>query len=224
MFHLQAACANCIMQQATNNISRLKRTLNISLSYNSNSFSIRHYSRKHHATLTKSQLKRYCDILGVPVNASEAKIRQSFFKKSFLLHPDRNKHPTASQMFNEVSEAYQALLNYKKQSDHHHHHHQTAGGWHKDKSAQFRPWYQTHRKSPPPPPSFHQKFKPETPDELAFDNSQTGDSSGIFRHHSQASNWCDETHQKLFAKAVALKKMNAKRGKKDDGNESCVLM
>ena len=189
-----------------------------SQSFHNNS-SKRCYSRKHRS-LTRTQLKKYCDILGVPVNASEGKIKQSFYKKSLVLHPDLNRSSDSSERFNEVSDAYQALLNYKKQTEHQH---TATASWHKDKSPHFRPWFQTHRK--PPPQSSHQKVNSEARNshEPVFDSNENigSETSAAFRHHSQASGWCNDNYRKQLAEAFSQKKN--KQIKKEE-NESCVLM
>lgn len=63
------------------------------------------------STHSNMQIKAYCDLLGVPIHASEAKIKQEFYKKSMMYHPDRNPgNEGAAQLFGEINEAYQALM------------------------------------------------------------------------------------------------------------------
>lgn len=51
----------------------------------------------------------YYEILGVPRNADEKAIKESFRKLALKYHPDRNKEPGAEEKFKEVAEAYAVL-------------------------------------------------------------------------------------------------------------------
>lgn len=55
-------------------------------------------------------IKKYCDILGVPVNASVDDIKKAYRKKAKLLHPDLNKSPDAEEQFVILNEAYEYLI------------------------------------------------------------------------------------------------------------------
>lgn len=73
---------------------------------------VRHESlqvfKRFHST---GRQKKHLELLGVPANASEAKIKQAFYKKSLLHHPDKNPgNPKSVKLFAEINEAYQALM------------------------------------------------------------------------------------------------------------------
>jgi len=53
-----------------------------------------------------------CEILGVPIGASEEDIKRAFRANAARLHPDVNKAPNAEQKFKELNEAYQFLEKY----------------------------------------------------------------------------------------------------------------
>ena len=198
-------------KEATNKITYL---------YSHNSLR-RNYSETHHTLLTRSQLKRYCDILGVPINASEAKIKQSFYKKSFLVHPDKNKSSVSGQKFNEISEAYQALLRHARLGGHEHH---TPIAITKDGSKHVRPWFQSHRK----PPSSHRRYASEVKDAEAASHhfSDKSDSSFNTEHHSQAGGWCHQNYREQLKEDYVKRKLMRKQSqdKVNSDNSYCVLM
>jgi curved DNA-binding protein CbpA len=49
-------------------------------------------------------------MLGLSKNASEDAIKEAYRKKAKLFHPDMNSNPDASDIFIEITEAYQYLL------------------------------------------------------------------------------------------------------------------
>lgn len=51
----------------------------------------------------------YYDALGVTQHATPTEIKKAYRKKSFALHPDRNKDANASQEFERVQDAYDTL-------------------------------------------------------------------------------------------------------------------
>lgn len=74
--------------------------------------------RRFQSTFSNIQLKNYCDLLGVPVHASEDRLKQAFYKKSLQYHPDRNPgNIVSAKLFAEINEAYQALLVNKREVD-----------------------------------------------------------------------------------------------------------
>lgn len=52
-------------------------------------------------------------ILGVSANASIDEIKRAYRAKAFLLHPDKNNDPNASQQFVELTEAYEWIIEQK---------------------------------------------------------------------------------------------------------------
>jgi hypothetical protein len=52
-------------------------------------------------------------ILEISANASIDEIKRSYRAKAFLLHPDKNTHPDASQQFVELTEAYEFIISYR---------------------------------------------------------------------------------------------------------------
>ncbi|MDB5283532.1 MAG: dnaJ protein 1-like, partial [Bacteroidota bacterium] len=53
---------------------------------------------------------QYCLILGVPTGASVDDLKKAYRQKAKLLHPDRNKKPTAHEDFILLTEAYEYLV------------------------------------------------------------------------------------------------------------------
>jgi curved DNA-binding protein CbpA len=54
-------------------------------------------------------MKDYYALLRVSRSASEAEIKQAFRRLAILLHPDKNPHPDAPFVFQEINEAYEVL-------------------------------------------------------------------------------------------------------------------
>ncbi|OLL22561.1 DnaJ subfamily B member 9 [Neolecta irregularis DAH-3] len=57
------------------------------------------------------------DTLGLPYSASTRSIKARFYELSKKYHPDRNKEPSASEKFLQVSEAYGVIGNTSKRKD-----------------------------------------------------------------------------------------------------------
>ena len=55
--------------------------------------------------------KNYYEILGINPNSSNDEIKRAYRKLALQWHPDKTKHPNATQKFKEISEAYQVLTN-----------------------------------------------------------------------------------------------------------------
>lgn len=51
----------------------------------------------------------YYDILGVPVDATESKIKRAYYINARKYHPDKNDSDEAKDMFQKIGEAYQVL-------------------------------------------------------------------------------------------------------------------
>lgn len=53
----------------------------------------------------------YYELLGVPQDASVEEIRSAYRQRALVLHPDRNPgDEQAAQLFSEISQAYEALV------------------------------------------------------------------------------------------------------------------
>lgn len=97
--------------------------------------------RRLQSSYSKVQLKSYCDLLGVPVQASEAKIKQAFYKKSIQHHPDKNPGSEESaKIFSEINEAYQALIFDRRYGDAGPTRHDFSNRWKYASRNQFRQW------------------------------------------------------------------------------------
>lgn len=54
-------------------------------------------------------IKNYYQILSVPRNASQKEIKEAYYEKARLHHPDTKKDSSGSRRFQEISEAYEIL-------------------------------------------------------------------------------------------------------------------
>lgn len=61
-----------------------------------------------------SYLKKYYDILELPVGSSQKAIKKAYFKLAKQYHPDVNPSPEAQQKFVEINEAYEFLSDPQK--------------------------------------------------------------------------------------------------------------
>lgn len=57
----------------------------------------------------KEKFEKSCDILGVPYNTDEYEVRLAYRKKAKEYHPDINKSPNATEMFQKINDAYEFL-------------------------------------------------------------------------------------------------------------------
>ncbi|NLY45004.1 MAG: DnaJ domain-containing protein [Tissierella sp.] len=57
----------------------------------------------------KSKYEKSCDLLGVPYDADKYQIKLAYRKKAKEYHPDLNKAPNATQIFQEINDAYEFL-------------------------------------------------------------------------------------------------------------------
>uniref|UniRef100_A0A915EKH9 Uncharacterized protein n=1 Tax=Ditylenchus dipsaci TaxID=166011 RepID=A0A915EKH9_9BILA len=62
-------------------------------------------------------LKDYYKILGVPKGAKDSEIKKAYYQLAKKYHPDVNKEKSASEKFQELSEAYEVLSDSKKRTD-----------------------------------------------------------------------------------------------------------
>jgi hypothetical protein len=58
--------------------------------------------------------KKYYDILNISENSTKEEVKKAYKKLALQYHPDRNKHPNATEIFKKISEAYQILSNKKE--------------------------------------------------------------------------------------------------------------
>ena len=58
--------------------------------------------------------KRYYDILGLPVTATDTEIRKQYRKLAMRLHPDKNPSPEAKERFLVITDAYEILTGKKE--------------------------------------------------------------------------------------------------------------
>lgn len=59
----------------------------------------------------------YYEILGVPRNADEKAVKDTFRRLALQYHPDRNKEPGAEERFKEIAQAYAVLSDPKKRAE-----------------------------------------------------------------------------------------------------------
>lgn len=57
----------------------------------------------------KRKYEESCDILGVPYNADKYQIKLAYRKKAKEYHPDLNRSPDATEMFQKINSAYEFL-------------------------------------------------------------------------------------------------------------------
>jgi hypothetical protein len=63
-------------------------------------------------------LKRYYDILDLPVTASDTEVRKQYRKLAMRLHPDKNPSPQAKERFILITDAYEILTGKKESPAH----------------------------------------------------------------------------------------------------------
>ncbi|CAK8697854.1 uncharacterized protein LOC143450268 [Clavelina lepadiformis] len=171
-------------------------------------------STRPNVPLTQRQVKHFCDVLGVPVTASEQKIKQAFYKRSFQVHPDRNKHHQSERAFTEISEAYQALLAHKKSFQHE----DNVALWQKGENSSFvRPWFKTSSRVK----AAKSTFSIEHDHHDDFNISDTATESSQPDSRSSAADWCHNFYKKQLQEDFALHCQNRQ---KDKSNDVCVVM
>lgn len=57
----------------------------------------------------KKKYEESCDLLGVGYNADKYEIKLAYRKKAKQYHPDLNKSPDATRMFQQINNAYEFL-------------------------------------------------------------------------------------------------------------------
>lgn len=62
-------------------------------------------------------MKNYYTILGINDKASIDEIKKAYRQLAIQYHPDKNKDPSATHMFKDISEAYQVLSDQNKRSE-----------------------------------------------------------------------------------------------------------
>ena len=61
--------------------------------------------------------KNYYSILGVANNTESSDIKKAYYKLSFKYHPDYNKDPEVINMFSDITEAYNVLMDERENYD-----------------------------------------------------------------------------------------------------------
>lgn len=67
------------------------------------------YTYTNPALEFKKKYEESCDILGVPYNADKYQIKLAYRKKAKEYHPDLNKSPNATEIFQKINNAYDFL-------------------------------------------------------------------------------------------------------------------
>lgn len=67
--------------------------------------------------MTSTAQRDYYEVLGVPRDAEEGRIRDAFRELALQFHPDRNKEPGAAERFKAIAEAYAVLSDPKKRGE-----------------------------------------------------------------------------------------------------------
>jgi len=75
----------------------------------SDSYSRRRKSSSSNGFLTSLAGKNHYEVLGVESTATEAEIKKSYRKLAIKWHPDKNKSPEATQVFQKIAAAYDVL-------------------------------------------------------------------------------------------------------------------
>ncbi|EFA86060.1 probable Heat shock protein [Heterostelium album PN500] len=57
---------------------------------------------------------RYYQLLGIETNATNEEIKRAYRQLALQYHPDRNPDPNAAEMFKEIHDAYEVLMDEKK--------------------------------------------------------------------------------------------------------------
>jgi DnaJ-related protein SCJ1 len=63
-------------------------------------------------------MDQYYNILGLHFGASKEEIKSAYKKKALQYHPDKNPSPEAHEMFKQVSDAYQILMEEPTNNNH----------------------------------------------------------------------------------------------------------
>nr|XP_026690870.1 dnaJ homolog subfamily C member 30 [Ciona intestinalis] len=193
-------------------------------------YSARHASNKIIGPLTPILIKQYCDLLGVSVTASEAKIKQAFYRKSLQVHPDHNKSVGSEERFTELSNAYQALIEDKKKFNRSERSsfirkpNQNAGD--------IRPWFQSNhvRTNPTPTPTKHaertpSKYKDFHNYNIDYSLVSTGVDKIIQNYGGTPGTWCNSYYQNQmkvdFHEHKERRRIEKEREKSKDG---CIVM
>nr|XP_039264959.1 dnaJ homolog subfamily B member 9-like [Styela clava] len=174
--------------------------------------------RRLQSSFTKAQLKTYCDKLGVPLQASEAKIKQAYYKKSLLHHPDRNQGNKQSvKLFAEINEAYQALLSDRRDSNESQ---DFSNRWKFKSNTEFRTWQGRRTETKRGQGSSWQNVHPD-------DDQQSRDNY-METSNDTRSGWYGRFYAQSVARDFAIHRAErAKRTSQPESkpnNESCVVM
>ncbi|KAJ7999235.1 hypothetical protein DPEC_G00213340 [Dallia pectoralis] len=71
--------------------------------------------------LFDSETRDFYEMLGVSQSSTDKQVKKAFYKLAMTYHPDRNKSPTAENIYREMAEAYKVLSNPKTRRQYNQH-------------------------------------------------------------------------------------------------------
>ena len=172
--------------------------------------------------LTKSKFNQYCRVLGVPANASESKIKQAFYRKSFEVHPDRNKSEDSESAFAAVSEAYEALIMHLKQGGRIENENKSPVWKGTKQQGHVRKWSQTRS-------TYNTSASSEWSSGSSADTWQKFSKQGgpTYNEQTSAGDWCEDFYKKQLRDDYHNQRLKKQKSQRDDSKENtgeCSVM